>query len=224
MPQSLRSVPVLAFVVLMLLGCAPQQVRPSPQAQALMVRAEAGDRNAQYELGSAYDTGNGVARNAQEAERWYRAAADGGHAEAQNSLGSGYQAKKRYREASVWYEKAAQQNHARAIHNLAYLHDLGLGVPQDRQKGLEMYLRAADMGFAESMFNIGQAYGAGQVGEVDLTKACMWTIRALKYAKFERVRQPAASTVDYCKNTLSANDYAQAENAANAWTPGSTKS
>lgn len=42
---------------------------------------------AQYNLGVCYDRGNGVTKNAEEAVKWYRKAAEQGYAKAQDSLG-----------------------------------------------------------------------------------------------------------------------------------------
>ncbi|NWF37747.1 sel1 repeat family protein [Mariprofundus sp. NF] len=193
--------------------------------------AKAGDVKAQFRLGSAYDTGTGVRRSRNKAEKWYRMAAESGYAEAQNSLGSGYQAEEMYQEAFYWYEKAAKQNHSVAIGNLGYLYDLGLGVPQDRQKGYELYLRSAELGWAQSMFNIGQMLGSGQLGKTDLMSGCVWTIRALKYSDHKntklssnytydkKLKEQASATVNYCKNTLSLDEYRKAEKVANSWSP-----
>src|SRR5438045_9796926 len=52
--------------------------------------AEAGDSKYQMELGDRYDKGAGVAKNAVEAAKWYRKAAEQNCAEAQNSLGACY--------------------------------------------------------------------------------------------------------------------------------------
>ena len=145
-------------------------------------KAEAGDKEAQFRLGSAYDSGRGVPRDGAEAMKWYLRSAEAGYAEAQNSVGSGLQAEQRYEEARTWYERAAAQGHALAINNLGYLYDLGLGVKQDRQKGFELYSRAADLGWGEAMWNLANMYGAGQLGAKDLNMACVWTLRAVRFA------------------------------------------
>ncbi|MFG6485477.1 tetratricopeptide repeat protein [Roseateles sp. BYS78W] len=158
----------------------------SSETKALISKAEAGDAQAQFKVSVAFDYGRGAPRDGKEAMKWYRLAADQGLAEAQNSVGSGLQADKRFAEARPWYEKAAAQRHALATNNLAYLYDLGLGVPQDRQKGFELYLKAADLGWAEAMWNIANMYGAGQLGEKDLVKACIWAWRARRFTSPEQ--------------------------------------
>ncbi len=45
-----------------------------------------GDAGAMFNLGVCYDNGEGVAKDLKEAVRWYRAAADKGHADAKKAL------------------------------------------------------------------------------------------------------------------------------------------
>src|SRR5690349_13967026 len=169
----------IALATLVQVGYAES---PTPSTQELITRAEAGDAQAQLRLASAYETGQGVDRDAGEAEKWYRRAAESGLADAQNSVGSILQARGQYAEALPWYEKASNQGHAPATNNLAYLHDLGRGVPQDRRKGFELYSKAADLGWAEAMWNLANMYGAGQLGQPDLVAACTWIVRAQRFA------------------------------------------
>ena len=49
-------------------------------------------RSAQFNLGLMYDKGEGVPQDDAEAVRWYRLAAEQGHAEAQANLGWMYDA------------------------------------------------------------------------------------------------------------------------------------
>ena len=52
----------------------------------LLKQAEAGDKRAQYSVGNAYATGNGVLKNDADALKWWRQAAQNGLPEAQNHL------------------------------------------------------------------------------------------------------------------------------------------
>lgn len=54
---------------------------------ALIKRAEAGDANAQYALGSMYANGKGVPQDDAEAMKWWRLAAEAGDVDAQLFLG-----------------------------------------------------------------------------------------------------------------------------------------
>lgn len=193
----------------------------SSETKTLIVKAEAGDTDAQLRVGAAYDYGKGAPRDGAEAMRWYRMAADRGNAEAQNSVASGLQAEKHYEEALHWYEKASAQGHALATNNLAYLYDLGLGVKQDRRKGFELYSRAADLGWAEAMWNIANMYGAGQLGEKDMVSACVWAMRARKFsASQERQLQNHLNRViPQLERMLSPEQLASCNQQSESWAP-----
>jgi TPR repeat protein len=195
--------------------------RLSTETNGLLAKAEAGDPKAQFELASAYDSGQGAPRNGQETQRWYRASAEQGYAEAQNSLGSALQAEKRYVEALPWYEKAAAQNHPLATNNLAYLYDMGLGVAQDRHKGFELYTKAADLGWAEAMWNLANMYGAGQLGKADLVMACVWTVRAKRFAQSNdgRLQAQLSRILPRLETMLPPDQLAQCKAQGESWSP-----
>lgn len=198
----------------------------SAETKALIAKADAGDVEAQFRVGNAYDSGRGAPRSGENALKYYLMAAEKGHAEAQNSVGSGLQAAKRYAEALPWYERASAQRHALATNNLAYLYDLGLGVKQNRQKGFELYIRAADLGWAEAMWNIANMYGAGQLGKEDFVLACVWTYRARKFAATTD-RQLIAHTVrvmPQLERMLSSDQLATCKQQGEAWSPQPTSS
>lgn len=220
LPAALRG--ACLSLVLLLAACVTTDPAIPPQVvQDMKAKADAGDPQAQFTLGSLYDSGRGgVRRSGTEAEKWYRRAAEAGHAEAQNSLGSGLQAARRYAEAREWYEKAAAQNHDLALNSLGYLYDEGLGVTQDRRKGFEYYTRAANLGEPEAMWNIAQMYAAGQLGQKDMHMACVWAHRAhYRAATGSRVDKPALAGVAYMRRTLTAAELERCVTEAGNWTP-----
>ncbi len=86
MTHHLRFVAVAVLTALAL--CVPVQAQ-TPEADALRVRAEAGDAEAQVNLAFMYTAGLGThPQDDAEAMRWYRLAADQGHAGAQYNLGA----------------------------------------------------------------------------------------------------------------------------------------
>lgn len=78
---------LLAAISLSLTRAATAPLPISPEIQRLSTRAEAGDAQAQYELGQAYANGEGVERNDVTAMGWFRKAADQRHAEAWKRVG-----------------------------------------------------------------------------------------------------------------------------------------
>ena len=88
----------------------------------------------QYERGNAYFYGNGVEKNCYEAVKWWRRAAEQGHADAQYRLGfygyaEGIGAEKDDAAAAMWYQKAAEQGHAEAQCSLGFMYCRRPGFP-----------------------------------------------------------------------------------------------
>jgi tetratricopeptide (TPR) repeat protein len=219
----------LLALFIVISGCSPgKQAALDPAAQRAMddlrENAEAGDPAAQWRLGTKYDSGVGVPRDGAEAEKWYRRAAESGYAKAQNSLGSAYQADRRYSEAVGWYQKAADQGDALALNNLAYMYDLGLGVTQDRRHAFELYTKAAGQGNPEAMLNIAVVYGAGQLGEKDLSQAYIWLLRAKRYrtncfSHDAKLESRVDGGIRYAEDNLSSAEQARARSIAADWSP-----
>ncbi|MGB3247418.1 MAG: caspase family protein [Sulfitobacter sp.] len=96
---------------------------------------------------------------------------------------------KRYapKEAAEYLERAAAAGSAEAQFELAQLYERGLGVPQDAERALELYLQSAEQDFPDALNDLGFIYFQGGL---TVTRD---PARALKY--FERaanMRQPQA--------------------------------
>jgi TPR repeat protein len=116
---------------------------------------------AQTWLGVSYLEGAGAARDPAEAERWLRKAAEQGLPDAQFLLAGLYREGKGAvvrdpNTAAEMYRRAAEQGHPGALHNLGLLHIKGIGVPEDRRKGVDMLEQAARSGFAASAVALGK--------------------------------------------------------------------
>ncbi len=84
----------------------------------------AGDARAVYEVGLRHFEGRGVARDTAGAARWFRVAADMGHAPAQYRLGNLLErgdasVRRDTAEAMRLYQRAADAGNRKAMHNLA---------------------------------------------------------------------------------------------------------
>ena len=99
-----------------------------------------------YEKGSKYY----VKKDYERARKYFREAANRGHATAQFNLGvmhlNGEGVIKNDKEASNWFLLSANQGVADAQANLGYLYEFGRGVPEDKQEALKWYRKAADQG------------------------------------------------------------------------------
>jgi TPR repeat protein len=116
-----------------------------------LAAANAGDARMQFELGRMAEQGTGrLAANPREALRWYRLAAEKGHADAQFALAQAYATGRGVmqdqEEAVFWLNRAAKQNHAPSLIELARLHEEGAGVRRNQAWATELIRRAAAAG------------------------------------------------------------------------------
>ena len=79
------------------------------------------------------------------------------------------------------FEKRIELNDARALHNLGAKYSFGAnGLRPNRAKALELWHRAAELGFASSYSSIGIAYDIGHGAEMDKKKAIhYWELAAM---------------------------------------------
>jgi TPR repeat protein len=97
-----------------------------------------------------YGSGNGIMKNLTEAAKWYRRAADQGHAKAQAMLGvlfnAGQGVPQSHVEAIKWWRRAAKQGDADARFNLGMAYWKGDGVTQDFDKANALFRSMAPAG------------------------------------------------------------------------------
>ena len=172
--------------------------------------------------GVAYDTGQGVAQDSAEAARWFRLAADQGHAEAQFNLGVMYDEGKGVpqddAEAARWYQLAADQGLTEAQYNLGVTYDEGEGVPQDDAEAARWYRLAAEQGHGSAQFNLGLMYGSGKRVPQDDIEAHMWLNLATAQASAEE-RDEYVKERDDVAARMTPEQIAEAQRRAREWTP-----
>jgi len=80
------------------------------------------------------------------------------------------------------YKKRMEMNDPMAIYDLGCMYRNGeCGLPQDFAKALKLYHRAADLGNAQSYYNIGHLYMKGRGVDVDMKKAThYWELAAMR--------------------------------------------
>jgi hypothetical protein len=128
-----------------------------------------------FQAGEEYYFGEGVARDAEEAAKWYRKAAEQSHVKAQCALGDCYYngegVAKDYMEAVKWYREAAEQNHVPAQHNLGVCYGNGQGVRHDDAEAAKWYRKASEQNFAIAQHNLGFCYEKGHGVQQDFPEA-----------------------------------------------------
>jgi TPR repeat protein/DNA-binding response OmpR family regulator len=142
--------------------------------------AEQGHVEAQFSVGLCYALGKGVSQDHAEARarywnasdqdlteavKWFRTAAEQGHAEAQFNLGLHYAfgrgVVKDHAEAFKWYRKAADQGHTKAQFSVGLCYAVGSGVSQDYAEAVRWFRKAADKGNTEAQFVVGLCHAFG---------------------------------------------------------------
>ena len=94
--------------------------------------AKSGDAQAQYEVGCAYQKGDGVDRNIKTAAEWYMMAADQGHEQSFEKLSSTY---------NKDLEKIAKKGDKRAQIALAKCYLNGIGVDKNKKKASKLLVK-----------------------------------------------------------------------------------
>jgi len=174
---------------------------PASEVSELEKKAETGDAAAQYALGKAYESGNGVPKRTDQAAIWYRKAAEQGNEKAQNGLGVLYWlgdgVEKDKAEAVRWYRKAARQGNANAMFNIGAAYYNGEGVRFDGTLAYAWFLLSSEAGnpsgqdaakrsqgeygpggFNEACLAIGEMYEKGEDLPQDLRSAAAWYRKA----------------------------------------------
>jgi hypothetical protein len=136
-----------------------------------------------YLMGKKYYFGEGVAKDAIEAAKWFRKAAEKNHAKAQCALGncccSGEGVAKYYVEALKWYRKAAEKNYAGAEFRLGYCYREGEGVAKNYAEAVKWFHRAAEHGSGrQAEYNLGVFYERGEGVARDYAQAVKWYRKA----------------------------------------------
>lgn len=146
--------------------------------------AEAGDPQAQVNLGYLYARGHGVTSDQTEALRLYELSAKAGSSEGMNAVGYKYLGykylhatgvHKDLERAKFWFCQAIVRGNPRAMNNLAIMLVAG-ELPFDEPEARKLWQQAAELGHANAMLNLGVSYLKGD--DRDPQKGREWVARA----------------------------------------------
>ncbi len=138
------------------------------------------DPDAQYLLGKLYRDGGLLIPDDEQAEQWFRRAAENGSDCAAYALGKLLQSEHRMEEAAHWYDHAAARGNEFAQYRLAKLCLAGNGVPKNVE-------RAADLLDASAKAN--NPYAAYALGKLCLDGTLVQKDAALGMAYMEQAAQ-----------------------------------
>lgn len=151
---------LMTMVTCLPLGCADHRPGPtetltdrSRETEELLLSAERGTAEDQYNLGMRYERGIGVPQSYPEAVRWYRLAAMHDYPDALYKLCEmserGQGLPQDYQEALRWCGLAADHGHGHAMFMLGRLYHNAHGVPMDVVRAHMWYNLATAHGYDE---------------------------------------------------------------------------
>lgn len=144
----------------------------------ITAKAEAGDAQAQWELGSLLEGGlldtRGeafvVRPDKRAASAWLRRSAEAGNASAQICLGNYLSGRRDTSQAMIWYRRAVRQGESSAAWNIAQMYaDRG-----NQRRAFFWYQRAASMDDGDALLEVGVRYyqGNGVLCDPDAALRC----------------------------------------------------
>ena len=147
-------------------------------------RAEAGDVDAEFELGLHYFKGEDEKPDFSEALKWFARAADREHAKAQFYLGGMYENGKGVEKdtelSTKWYQLAAENGYAVAQNQLGWMLANGQGLPADHSRAVYWFRMAAEKKYSVAQANLSTMYRDGKGVTQDLRLAETWWNLALE--------------------------------------------
>ncbi len=146
--------------------------RPSFSAENVAARlkeAQKGSPDAMYDLGRAFDFGQGVELNARVAASWYRSASEKGHLKAKCALADWLLRHEGEKAASVQealslFVNASKSGEALASSRLGMLQLHGLACERAPKKALELFELAVEQGCQESPVDLAKLLELGEDG------------------------------------------------------------
>jgi localization factor PodJL len=188
------------------------------QLDRLTKLAEAGNADAELAIANRYLDSRGMRYDPVAGMQWMSRAARQRNAIAQYGLGSLYQkgigTKADAVQAMHWYEAAALQGNRKAMHDLAIAYAEGLGGVTSSSEAVRWFSRAANLGYVDSQFNLAVLYERGDGVPQSLVDAYKWYAIAGAQGDAE-----SKLRIEALRTQLSAEDFAAAQRAANAFRP-----
>lgn len=174
---------VAFFLLIMFVEPEAVPETASTEFAALLAKAQAGDRVAQFKVAGYHARGEGVAQDLTEAAKWLVLSAQQGYAPAQNNLAvcyaTGAGVERDQAQAIAWIRKSAEQGYARAQCYLGLSFAKGEGVPRDQAQAVAWFRRSAAQGFPDALNHLGYCHSQGRGVTKDEVEAfACWSVAA----------------------------------------------
>lgn len=160
----------------------------SPEYETAINRANQGEPAAQMVLGYMYLTGDGVAKDITEAEKWYRLAANNGNETALIKLALEYDDGvfgNDPGEAAKWARKGAELGFSQCQTILALFYWSGNGVSKDLVEAAKWARKAAEQDDPQAQYMLGVFYLTGEGVPEDSDEGIKWLTKAAEQGHVE---------------------------------------
>jgi uncharacterized protein len=180
--------------------------------------ADQGNAAAQYAVGRAYSSGEGVRKSSRSALKWMRKAAEQGYADAQFWIGESYRngyggVRKNIKTALQWVLKAAEQNNAAAQCRLGAMYSRGDGVAKNEKESFKWTRKSAEQGYVYAQGILGGNYFYGEGVLKDEVEGYKWMLLAA--AQQDSVKQ----LVESHEKLITPTQRAEGQRLARNWKP-----
>jgi TPR repeat protein len=162
----------------------PAATSLSAEQQQLLVKAETGSKEMQFEVGENFDNGrNGFPKDPAKAYQWYSKAAALGHPTATRfcawSLKTGTGTKQNVPAAVDLYKKCAlEYSDGKAAACLGFCYDKGDGIAEDATQAVRWYKIAAEQNDPVAQVNLALCLEKGRGTPKDQVEALQWFKKA----------------------------------------------
>jgi len=150
--------------------------------ERLRAATKAGDADAMFSLGTAYESGRGVIVDYPTARHWYEQAGELGHPTAMCYLANMYAQGTGVARDDVtafrWYFRAASEKDAQGQFNVGNFIEAGRAGRPDPANAQIYFRQAAEQGHRDAQFNLAQLYNDGVGVPVAKGEALKWYTRA----------------------------------------------
>ena len=181
--------------------------------------AEAGNPDAQLNIGYLYRAGAGTAQDPVAAFGWFEKAAAQGISDGEVAVGTAYLhgvgVDKDETEAERWLRKAAERGNADGQVHLGMMYVDGRGVGQDFVSAAEWFTRAARQDHSIGQIHLGMLNAEGIGGPPNLIEALKWFAIVSRKAdqQADQARQFGSAIVE----RMTPDDIATAQRRAKEW-------
>jgi uncharacterized protein len=168
-------------------------------------------------VGEMYEKGEELSKNAGNALKWYRRAADSGSPQASLNAAAllanaPNPTQENLEEARKRCEDAAKSDYGPAAFCMATIYKRGLGVAQDAAESAKWLIRAANDGHPKAMLQLGEAYWKGDGVKPNLITAYVWIWMAYRLKV-----SGAEQDEETLRNQMNAKDVEKARKNAETW-------